>query len=150
MGGSHGGLLTGHLVGQHPSRFRCGVLRNPVLDISAMVHMTDIPDWCYVECWGSEVRWLLLYLFTATMMPDTLWHAGLCTTLGKHHAASCPGMVFLQSQNCLLDGKPGFAECLCLIASMMLFYSAASSPQISKPGLRHGSRHVLCTALARA
>ncbi|KAK9806703.1 hypothetical protein WJX73_010367 [Symbiochloris irregularis] len=54
MGGSHGGLLTGHLVGQHPQRFKCAVLRNPVMDISAMIHLTDIPDWCYVECWGSE------------------------------------------------------------------------------------------------
>ena len=31
MGGSHGGFLTGHLVGQHPTRFRTGILRNPVL-----------------------------------------------------------------------------------------------------------------------
>lgn len=55
IGGSHGGLLTGHLVGQYPDRFRCGLMRNPVLDISAMIHMTDIPDWCYVECYGSQV-----------------------------------------------------------------------------------------------
>ena len=46
MGGSHGGLLTGHLVGQHPSRFRCASLRNPVMDLSAMIHLSDIPDWC--------------------------------------------------------------------------------------------------------
>ena len=55
MGGSHGGLLTGHLVGQHPSRFRCASLRNPVMDVSAMIHLSDIPDWCYVEAWGIEV-----------------------------------------------------------------------------------------------
>ena len=56
VGGSHGGLLTGHLVGQHPSRFAAGVLRNPVMDISLMVHVSDIPDWCYCEAWGAEVR----------------------------------------------------------------------------------------------
>ena len=55
-GGSHGGLLTGHLVGQHPSRFRAGALRNPVMDVSLMVHVSDIPDWCYCEGWGAEVR----------------------------------------------------------------------------------------------
>ncbi len=55
-GGSHGGLLTGHLVGQHPGRFRAGALRNPVMDVSLMIHVSDIPDWCYCEGWGAEVR----------------------------------------------------------------------------------------------
>ncbi|GIL78158.1 hypothetical protein Vretimale_7528 [Volvox reticuliferus] len=54
VGGSHGGFLTAHLLGQHPRAFRCGVMRNPVTNISAMVAATDIPDWCYVEVLGSE------------------------------------------------------------------------------------------------
>lgn len=54
IGGSHGGFLTGHLCGQFPSSFRCAVLRNPVCDISLMIHVSDIPDWCYVEGWGGE------------------------------------------------------------------------------------------------
>lgn len=54
IGGSHGGFLTGHLVGQYPDRFKCGILRNPVCDISLMIHVSDIPDWCYCEAWGSE------------------------------------------------------------------------------------------------
>lgn len=56
IGGSHGGFLTGHLVGQHPERFRCGVLRNPVMDLSLMVSVSDIPDWCFVEATGSKVH----------------------------------------------------------------------------------------------
>lgn len=52
MGGSHGGFLTGHLLGQAPDRFRCGVLRNPVCNIAGMVNVTDIPDWCHVEVLG--------------------------------------------------------------------------------------------------
>lgn len=45
VGGSHGGFLGGHLAGQHPDRFRCFSLRNPVTSISSMVGITDIPDW---------------------------------------------------------------------------------------------------------
>ena len=52
LGGSHGGFLTAHLLGQHPSRFFAGALRNPVCSLPAMVSMTDIPDWCYVEAFG--------------------------------------------------------------------------------------------------
>ena len=55
MGGSHGGFLTGHLVGQHAERFRTGVLQNPVMDLSGFIHDTDIPDWCYIEAFGVEV-----------------------------------------------------------------------------------------------
>jgi hypothetical protein len=56
VGGSHGGFLTGHLLGQAPGAFKAGVLRNPVCDLSLMIHVSDIPDWCFVEAWGTEVR----------------------------------------------------------------------------------------------
>eukprot|EP00049_Salpingoeca_infusionum_P021571 m.3741 g.3741 ORF g.3741 m.3741 type:complete len:696 (+) comp4301_c0_seq1:152-2239(+) len=54
FGGSHGGFLTAHLTSQFPDKFRAAAMRNPVIDIASMVYVTDIPDWCMVECGLEE------------------------------------------------------------------------------------------------
>jgi len=48
-GGSHGGFLSLHLVGQFGSLFKAAAVRNPVTNIASMFGTTDIPDWCFTE-----------------------------------------------------------------------------------------------------
>ena len=56
-GGSHGGFMTGWLIG-HPDfkdMWAVAGVRNPVLDMSYMVTATDIPDWIYACSLKTEI-----------------------------------------------------------------------------------------------
>jgi len=56
-GGSHGGYLTGWLTG-HPKfkdLWSAAILWNPVLNMSFMLAMSDIPDWMYACCLNRDL-----------------------------------------------------------------------------------------------
>uniref|UniRef100_A0A7N1A4T8 acylaminoacyl-peptidase n=1 Tax=Kalanchoe fedtschenkoi TaxID=63787 RepID=A0A7N1A4T8_KALFE len=68
LGGSHGGFLSTHLIGQAPNKFAAAAVRNPVCNLALMTGTSDIPDWCYVETFGTEGKALYTEAPTAEQL----------------------------------------------------------------------------------
>jgi len=88
-GGSHGGFLAAHLSAARPKQFDAAGVWNGVINLNTMRNVTDIPDWCDYQAFGTQEQ----FKFGSVLTPEKMKQMHEMSPISRADRVICPTLV---------------------------------------------------------